>query len=419
VRNRRQGGSRFARLALASIPHFVTAVTDPVSDTVRVTRHRRELVTSLACTTMSRSQRIDGPGYWHHVMNRGIARRVVFDGRKAVRQFLAGVARSVRRGEIEVIAYAILSTHFHLLVRSPNGELSEALRRIQNDYVRWYNRHARRDGALFRGRFMSKAVLSDRYRRNLIRYIDRNALDARIVGDERRYPYGSALAYAAAKGPPWLAREWVEQYVTELTGDATCTPAAYARVFAVMNDDERERMDELLASTEPIEHELVDLVASAPERVRAWMAAKAKLADGGRASMRRTVDAQAILERIRECEDAFPLVQGVLPNDVRLSARVGLLRSICGASWEHIGRIVALSESTARRFGQRHVATFEHCSEYAEWCSRVAVACSEVLTRTVSDTGSVTAVTKCGIGAEAKRAPRASPPRRFRTSSPP
>jgi REP element-mobilizing transposase RayT len=319
-------------------------------------------------------------------MNRGIARRVVFDGRTAVRQFLAGVARSVRRGEIEVISYVILPTHFHLLVRSPNGELSEALRRIQNEYVRWYNRRERRDGPLFRGRFKSKSVASDRYRRNLIRYIDRNALDARITRDERRYPYGSALAYAAAKGPPWLARAWIEHFVAVTSGEPTYVPDAYTRVFSVMENDERERMDEVLASTQPIEDELVDLVASAPDRVRSWMTAKAKLADGGRAKLRRTAAAPLILSCISELEPAAPPLVGVTPRDVRTIARAGLLRAISGASWAHIGRLVSLSETTARRFGQRHVAMSDQCPEYAEWCSQVAVACVEALTGTVSDT---------------------------------
>lgn len=102
---------------------------------------------------MARSPRMDEPGSWHHVMNRGIARRVVFPGRVQVRTFLAALACAVRRGEIEVHVFCLLPTHFHLLVRSPLGRLSEALRRVQNDFVRRTNRRARRDGSLIRARW--------------------------------------------------------------------------------------------------------------------------------------------------------------------------------------------------------------------------------------------------------------------------
>ena len=75
---------------------------------------------------MARRPRLDCEGAWHHVMNRGIARRPIFEGRGDIRFFLSRVARAVRRGELEVHAYCVLPTHFHMLVRSPAG-LSPAL----------------------------------------------------------------------------------------------------------------------------------------------------------------------------------------------------------------------------------------------------------------------------------------------------
>ena len=65
---------------------------------------------------MPRLPRRDAPGRWFHVMNRGIARRTVFESREDVRYFLSRVARAVRRGEIEVHSFCIMATHFHLLV---------------------------------------------------------------------------------------------------------------------------------------------------------------------------------------------------------------------------------------------------------------------------------------------------------------
>src|SRR5437867_1139696 len=103
-------------------------------------------------------------------MNRGIARRPVFETRADIRFFLACLARAVRRGELEVHVFCVLTTHFHLLVRSPIGRLAVAMKRIENAYVRYYNRTRRRDGPLFRGRFRSRPVESLRYRNLLVRY---------------------------------------------------------------------------------------------------------------------------------------------------------------------------------------------------------------------------------------------------------
>ncbi len=91
--------------------------------------------------------RDDEPGAWWLITNRGLAKRPVFETSRDVERFLALLGKAVARGEIEVHAYTIMTTHFHLLVRSLRGTISEAMRRITNDYVRWFNRSRRRDDA--------------------------------------------------------------------------------------------------------------------------------------------------------------------------------------------------------------------------------------------------------------------------------
>ena len=59
---------------------------------------------------MARRTRNDGPDTWHHVMNRAIARRSLFETPEDIRFFLAGVARAVRRGHLEVHAWCVLTT---------------------------------------------------------------------------------------------------------------------------------------------------------------------------------------------------------------------------------------------------------------------------------------------------------------------
>jgi REP element-mobilizing transposase RayT len=80
------------------------------------------------------------PDTWHHVINRGIAKRPLFETRDDIRFFLERLARQNRLNRIEVHAYCMMTTHFHLLVRSPIGEPSKAMRRVQNEHTRRFNR---------------------------------------------------------------------------------------------------------------------------------------------------------------------------------------------------------------------------------------------------------------------------------------
>jgi len=152
---------------------------------------------------MARNPRQDTPGSWHHVMNRGIARRTLFETAADIRFFLSRFARAVRRGDLEVHAYAILTTHFHLLVRSPRGRLSLVMKVAQNEYVRRFNRERRRDGPLVRGRFASKPVTTERYRATLLRYVDHNPVDAGLVETEaREIEAQSIVAHGVLKREP-------------------------------------------------------------------------------------------------------------------------------------------------------------------------------------------------------------------------
>lgn len=99
---------------------------------------------------MARSQRLDAPGRFHHLFNRAAKRQVLFADRRDYRYFLMLVACAVRRGELVVHSYCLMSTHFHMLAYSPDGRISYTMMRIQNAYARYYNRRNRQDGPVFR-----------------------------------------------------------------------------------------------------------------------------------------------------------------------------------------------------------------------------------------------------------------------------
>jgi REP element-mobilizing transposase RayT len=315
---------------------------------------------------MPTADRHDAPGVWHHVMNRGIARRPVFENRADVRHFLACLARAVRRKEIEVHAYAVLTTHFHVLVRSPRGMLSQALGRTLLDYVRWFNRVRRRDGPLFRGRFRSRVVEEGEDWANVVRYIDHNAVEARIASSGSGYPFGSASWYAQRRGPPWLQRDRVEAEVCARTGQREYDPRLYDGVFG---DRLHESVEWLLQRRISLRGHVADgpELGSAPEAVREWLHRKTRLADG---SASRTITSpQAILRQLDAMRTASPewrVGLSRMPQDGWQVLAAGALREACGLSVREISLRLGVPRNTVHRRLRAHLALLERDLQYRE-----------------------------------------------------
>lgn len=143
-------------------------------------------------------------------MNRGSDRQDIFSDEIDHRQYLSIVGESVERGQIEVHAHAEMTNHFHLLGRSPLGEISAAMRRIESDYARWYNERHGRTGPLFTGRFKAVAVESDEQLLTVARYIHRNPLAKVSRVQLAAYPWSSYPAYLGRCDPPdWLTTEMI------------------------------------------------------------------------------------------------------------------------------------------------------------------------------------------------------------------
>jgi REP element-mobilizing transposase RayT len=306
---------------------------------------------------MSQRWRADHPGAWHHVMNRGLARRAVFEDRECVRYFLSCLARTVRAGLIEVHAYCLMTNHFHLLVRSPTGQLADAMRLVQNRYVRWFNRRSLRDGPLFRGRFRSRPVESLAYRRQLVAYIDSNPVAAGLVPVPELYPHGSASRYMRPHGPRWLQRDWVEGEAESLAGDSSFTPDSYRRAFGrPQSEFERALVDARLASSSRDPDPLDELVAAAPAGVLRWLQNKARNADG-RGIVLPCAPADRVQQATEEWAGRDPewtLLRGTKRIAVWPPLTVGLLRDLAGASWREVQQRTGLGEGAARRAYEAH-----------------------------------------------------------------
>ena len=170
---------------------------------------------------MARPKRLDYPGAWHHVMNRGgrhapadvspTPARPIFQLEADCYRFLEALGDTALRFDLEVHAYSLMPNHFHLLVRSPHATLSRAMRHLGATYTQAINATYGWDGALFRGRFRSRLVTDDTYLRQLFAYLHLNPVAAHLVKRPDEQPsWTSHRAHLGLEAPPpWLRRDEV------------------------------------------------------------------------------------------------------------------------------------------------------------------------------------------------------------------
>ncbi len=156
---------------------------------------------------MSRPLRIEYPDAYYHVMSRGRGHQTIFDETPDYQAFLTTLEEAYKRFGVEVHAYYLVGTHYHLLLKTPEANLSRVMRHINGVYTQRYNRIKQTDGPLFRGRYKAILVERDEYWLQLTRYIHRNPIEVRVprVRALEAYPWSSYPAYLnQVAAPTWL-----------------------------------------------------------------------------------------------------------------------------------------------------------------------------------------------------------------------
>ncbi len=163
---------------------------------------------------MPRPLRLEYPDAFYHVMNRGRGRQAIFHGPAYYQAFLDCLAQAHERFGAIIHAYCLMGNHYHLLLQTPNANLSRIMRHINGVYTQHYNWRKKTDGPLFRGRFKSIVVDEDAYLLQVSRYIHRNPIETKkpLVKILEHYPWSSYPAYLdKAKSPEWLQRDFIYQ----------------------------------------------------------------------------------------------------------------------------------------------------------------------------------------------------------------
>ena len=132
---------------------------------------------------MARSIRIEYSGVLYHVTSRGDRREDIYEDDLDRELFLDIFGQVVDGWNWVCHAYCLMSNHYHLVIETPDGNLSKGMRQLNGVYTQASNRRHRRTGHLFQGRYKAILVDADAYLLELTRYVVLNPVRAGIVKD--------------------------------------------------------------------------------------------------------------------------------------------------------------------------------------------------------------------------------------------
>lgn len=193
---------------------------------------------------MSRPLRLDVENGWYHVISRGLNRQAIYADDGDRKHFLELLEDLGVRYRIGIHAYVLMDNHFHLIVQTPEANLSAAMQWLKTSYSAWFNARHGRSGPVFGGRFKSILVENAAWAGRLSLYVHLNPvrigslslgkndramgrLGKKAVPNDmvkarletlRTYPWSSYRVYAGyERGPEWLV---VNELLKRMGGSA-------------------------------------------------------------------------------------------------------------------------------------------------------------------------------------------------------
>lgn len=166
---------------------------------------------------MPRTARASVGGICYHVLNRGNGRAKVFHKDGDYAAFVQLLADANERLPMRILGYVLMPNHFHLVVwPRADGDLSRWMQWLMTAHVRRYHRTHHGSGHVWQGRFKAFPIEQDEHLLTVLRYIERNALRANLVGRAENWPW-SSLAWRGERlrpgflsdGPVPMPRNWL------------------------------------------------------------------------------------------------------------------------------------------------------------------------------------------------------------------
>lgn len=297
---------------------------------------------------VARPLRIEYPGAFYHVTARGNEKKDIFKSRKDREKFLAYLESATQRYGAVIHAYCLMSNHYHLLLETPHGNLSQIMKHINSSYTTYYNVKRKRAGHLLQGRYKAILIEADEYLCELSRYMHLNPLRAGMVEKPEDYPWMSYRCYTEhAAAPAWLTTGFI------LGHFSTQEAAARKKYRHFVHDLIKQEY------SSPLQGTVASTILGSAEFVSEIQ--EQHLSDSKRdrdlPALRELTGRPSLSEIVQTVRNAFP-------EDDRLATKAGifLCHRYSGRKLKDIGELFGLTESGITRASKRFELAIE-CDE--------------------------------------------------------
>jgi len=151
------------------------------------------------------------PGGFYHIFNRGARDESIFREPTNYLFVLNSMKQYSQALSVSVIAYSLMPTHYHFLLRQ-DGEQPAGLlpQRIFNSYTKAYNQRYQQNGTLFEHRYHAKTINTTEYLLHLCRYIHSNPVKDGLVADPADWPYSNYLEWIGQRDGRLVDRDFIK-----------------------------------------------------------------------------------------------------------------------------------------------------------------------------------------------------------------
>lgn len=162
---------------------------------------------------MARPLRLEYENAVWHLTARGNEQRDIFRDDVDRECFIRILGQTAIRFGWRVLAWVLMSNHYHLVVQTPQPNISRGMHWLNGRYAQWFNRRHGRSGHLFQGRFHGALVEREAYLLAVARYVVLNPVRAKLVKNASDWRWSSYRQTAGLEKPaPWLAAEELLEY---------------------------------------------------------------------------------------------------------------------------------------------------------------------------------------------------------------
>lgn len=145
---------------------------------------------------MPRRSRKNSQSCYYHIIIQGINKEYIFEKEEYIKELQKIIINKLEESNVTILAYCIMNNHAHFLIYSEKSEyLSRYMQKVNTTYSQFYNKAKKRIGYVFRDRYRSQDIISNKHLYNCLRYIHNNPVKAGIVAKMKEYKYSSYIEF--------------------------------------------------------------------------------------------------------------------------------------------------------------------------------------------------------------------------------